>query len=76
MKRVTVYTKNGCPQCDMTKNVLDGEGVEYEVFNIDEDQEAKNYVIETLQLSSMPVVVVEGQEPVTGFRPEILLTLK
>jgi glutaredoxin-like protein NrdH len=76
MKKITVYTKNGCPQCDMTKNVLDGEEIDYVALNVDEDQEARSYVIETLRLSSMPVVVIEGQEPFTGFRPDILLTLK
>ncbi|MFS0905638.1 glutaredoxin domain-containing protein, partial [Priestia aryabhattai] len=25
MAQVTVYTKNGCPQCNMTKSVLEGE---------------------------------------------------
>lgn len=74
--KVTVYTKNGCPQCDMTKNVLNGEGVEFETINVDEDSEAREYVITVLQLTSMPVVVAEGQEPFTGFQPDKLLSLK
>ncbi|RTZ53876.1 glutaredoxin family protein [Bacillus sp. SAJ1] len=72
MSKVTVYTKNGCPQCEMTKVVLNGEGIEYDVFNVEEDQEAFDYVVNTLELRQMPVVLVEGQEPFTGFQPEKL----
>lgn len=73
---IKVYTKHGCPQCDMTKNMLDGEGIEFEVFNIDEDKEKYDYVVNTLGLRQMPVVEVEGKEPFSGFRPDILLTLQ
>lgn len=72
MKKVTVYTKYGCPQCDMTKNVLNGNGVEYELHNVEDDEAAMKFVREDLGLSSMPVVIVEGQEPFTGFRPDLL----
>jgi glutaredoxin-like protein NrdH len=77
---ITVYTKNGCPKCDMTKMVLNGEGIEFKAINIqDETDEGKKgyaYVVDVLQLSSMPVVVVEGQEPFTGFEPDKLKALK
>ncbi|PKR86503.1 glutaredoxin domain-containing protein [Heyndrickxia camelliae] len=72
MSKVTVYTKNGCPQCDMTKVVLNGEGIEFETFNVEEDENAFDYVVNTLNLRQMPVVVVEGQEPFTGFQPDKL----
>ncbi|MFQ3543449.1 glutaredoxin family protein [Halobacillus rhizosphaerae] len=75
MKKVTVYTKNGCVQCEMTKNVLKGEGVEFTAINVEEDQEAFNYVVEVLKLSQMPVVVVEGEKPFTGFQPDKLAEL-
>lgn len=72
---IKVYTKNGCPQCDMTKNVLNGEGIEFEVFNVEEDQEAFDYVVNTLGIRQMPVVVVDGQEPFSGFQPDKLQAL-
>lgn len=72
MKKVTVYTKYGCPKCDMTKNVLNGKGVEFTAINVQDDEEAMKFVVEELQLSSMPVVIIEGQEPFTGFRPDLL----
>lgn len=76
MAKITVFTKNGCPQCEMTKNVLKGEGIEFEVRNVEEDQEAFDYVVEVLKLRQMPVVEVEGQKPFSGFRPDLLQELK
>jgi glutaredoxin-like protein NrdH len=76
MAKVTVYTKYGCPQCDMTKLVLDGEGIEYETINVQDDEKAMEYVKEVLGLTSMPVVIVEGEEPFTGFRPDKLQEIK
>ncbi|MCR4362031.1 NrdH-redoxin [Bacillus subtilis] len=74
--KITVYTKNGCPQCEMTKNVLKGEGIEFVSKNVEEDSEAYVYVVETLGLRQMPVVEVEGEEPFAGFRPDKLQELK
>jgi glutaredoxin-like protein NrdH len=73
---ITVYTKNSCPQCEMTKRVLNSEGIKFKVINVEEDEHAFTYIKEELGLSSMPVVVVEGQEPFTGFRPDKLQELK
>jgi glutaredoxin-like protein NrdH len=76
MIKVKVYTKYGCPQCEMTKTVLNGEGIEFNSINIEDDQAAYDYVVNELNLRQMPVVVVEGKEPFSGFRPDILITLK
>ncbi|WP_409304858.1 glutaredoxin domain-containing protein [Peribacillus sp. SCS-155] len=76
MSTITVYTKNGCPKCDMTKNVLNAEGIEFETFNVEEDEKAYDFVVNTLGLREMPVVVAEGQEPFTGFQPDKLQALK
>ncbi|SDZ16137.1 glutaredoxin-like protein NrdH [Evansella caseinilytica] len=75
MGKVTVYTKNGCPQCDMTKVVLTGEGIAFETCNIEEDQKAYDYIVNTLNLRQMPVVVADGLEPFTGFQPDKLKEL-
>lgn len=86
MAKIKVYTKNGCHQCNMTKTVLNGEGIEFEAINIQEvdengeltekAKEAYDYVANKLKLTSMPVVVVDGQEPFTGFQPDKLKALK
>lgn len=76
MAKVTVYTKYGCPKCDMSKNVLNGEEIEFTAINVEDDAEAYNYVKEELGLMEMPVIVAEGHEIFTGFRPDLLKALK
>lgn len=86
-KKVVVYTKNGCPKCDMTKTVLNGEGIKFDMINIEdidpetnelteEAQKAYDFIVDELGLRQMPVVIVEGQEPFTGFEPEKLKAIK
>jgi glutaredoxin len=60
----------------MTKRVLTSEGIEFEAINVEDNEQAFTYIKEELGLSSMPVVVVDGQEPFTGFRPDKLQELK
>ncbi len=77
MSDIKVYTKNGCPQCDMTKRVLEGEGVNFKAINVEENEEAMKYIKEVLGLTSMPVVVVNnGEDIFTGFRPDKLQRIK
>lgn len=74
--KVTVYTKYGCPKCDMTKTVLKGEGIEFDAINVQDDEEAMTFIRDELQISSMPVVIKEGHDPIVGFEPEKLKELK
>lgn len=80
MSKVLVYTKNGCPKCDMTKNVLNGEGIEFDYINIqddtDEGREGYRVVTEVLKRTEMPVVLSNGEFQFTGFEPEKLKALK
>lgn len=81
---VTVYTKNKCPKCMMTKNVLGSEGVPFQIINIDEDlnqneREEKIQQFKELGFMSMPIVIKEGMSPneyISGFNPEKLQSLK
>lgn len=80
MTKVTVYTKNGCPKCDMTKLVLNAAGIEFKAINIEDDtdegREGYDFVVNKLELRSMPVVVADGHETFTGFEPSKLKELK
>lgn len=87
MAKVTVYTKNGCPKCNMTKMVLEGEGIKYDLINIEEvdektgeltekAKEGYNHVKVELGISSMPVIEAEGHEVFFGFQPDKLKELK
>ena len=42
---LTVYSKNNCPFCDQAKHLLKTNGFEYEEIKIDEDPEAREWLI-------------------------------
>ena len=40
-----LYTKNNCSFCDLMKTKLTNWGYEYEIINIQEDEEAKAFIV-------------------------------
>ena len=42
---ITMYTKNHCGYCMMAKALLQKHDVEYEEVNIDENEDARDYII-------------------------------
>lgn len=78
MKKVIVYTKNRCPECEklkfnlgyLPKEVKDTHTFEYR--NIDTSEEARDALIH-LGYSSVPVTFVEGGgAPIVGFEMGLL----
>ncbi|NKS64448.1 glutaredoxin-like protein NrdH [Rhodococcus hoagii] len=65
---ITVYTKPACVQCNATYRALDKAGLEYDVVDISENPEARDYVM-ALGYLQAPVVVA-GEEHWSGFRPD------
>mgnify|MGYP000849903716 CR=1 FL=1 len=70
---ITVYTKPACVQCNMTYKALDKAGLEYEVVDISQDDDARDYVM-ALGYLQAPVVVA-GDDHWSGFRPERIKSL-
>ena len=65
---ITVYTKPACVQCNATYKALDKQGLDYEIVDITEVPEARDYVM-ALGYLQAPVVVAGG-EHWSGFRPD------
>ena len=65
---VTIYSKNNCVQCKMTKRFLDSNHVEYREINLDE-QPVKN-----LGFNAAPVIQTPD-EVFSGFQPAKLKKL-
>ncbi|GAB20246.1 NrdH-redoxin [Gordonia effusa NBRC 100432] len=65
---ITVYTKPACVQCHATYKALDKQGLPYDVVDISENADAREFVKE-LGYLQVPVVVVDG-EHWSGFRPD------
>lgn len=68
MKKVIVYTKNRCPECEKMKVNLWRAPVPLEVDfrNIQEDSKYFDELVE-LGYQSVPVTIIEGHEPIVGF---------
>ena len=71
---ITVYTKNNCPQCMMTKHFLKDHHMDFEEINVDDNMEAKQLLIEK-NLLQLPVVT-NNEEWISGFQPQRLQQLK
>lgn len=72
---ITVYTKNNCMPCKMTKRKLQELGVNYKEINVDENLEALEYLMEC-GLRSLPVVFLDDEAIITGgYAPNILETI-
>lgn len=79
MNKITIYTKDSCPQCEATKRKFHSLGVAYNEINLDEDTGAVDFV-KWLGYSQAPVVVVSRCEDDnvvidqhwSGFRPDMI----
>lgn len=65
--KITIFSKNNCMQCKMTKKLLDKEGADYQEINIDERPDMIDYV-KDLGFSAAPVVKA-GDIIFSGFQP-------
>ncbi|HFH9839405.1 TPA: glutaredoxin-like protein NrdH [Streptococcus suis] len=70
---VTIYSKNDCVQCKMSKKFLDQYNVAYKEINLDEQPEYIEHV-KSLGFSSAPVIETET-ESFSGFQPPKLKAL-
>ncbi|HGI2442982.1 TPA: redoxin NrdH [Streptococcus agalactiae] len=73
MVAITVFSKNNCMQCKMTKKFLDQHGADFEEINIDEKPEKIEYV-KNLGFSAAPVIEA-GNVVFSGFQPSKLKEL-
>ena len=68
---VTVYTKNKCVQCQMSKNVLNDLGINYTEKNVDTNEKFMDEAKAT-GYKSMPIILKDGQVIASGFMPDVL----
>ncbi len=75
-QEITVYTKNHCPACRMTKKWLSSRDIQFKELNIDSEPE----LIAELKLYgfiSLPVVAVGSLDNAwAGFMPDRLKELQ
>lgn len=72
MTKVAVYSQPNCIQCTMTHRQLDKLGIAHDVVDLTKDPDAHAYVT-GLGYTSAPVVVVnDGEDHWSGFKPDRL----
>jgi glutaredoxin 3 len=62
---ITIYSKNHCPYCDKAKALLKLKGIVYEEIKIDENSEAKDFVVAQGH-RTVPQIYRDGQVLVEG----------
>ena len=62
---LTVYSKNNCAFCDRATALLEAKGVEFNVVKIDEDAEAREFVLGEGH-RSVPQIYKDGKLFVAG----------
>jgi glutaredoxin 3 len=64
---VKVYSIPDCPWCDKVKKYLKLKNVEYEEFNVEEDDEARNELYKISGDQVVPVTTIDGKNYVLSF---------
>lgn len=62
---ITIYSKNNCPFCVKAKNLLTIKGVDFEEVKIDENPEARDFVLAEGH-RSVPQIYRDGKLLVEG----------
>jgi glutaredoxin 3 len=62
---VTVYSKNNCPFCVQAKNLLKLKGIDFQEVKIDEDVDAKEFVLSEGH-RTVPQIYKDGRVLVEG----------
>lgn len=63
---IKIYTKTTCPYCDQAKQLLEAFGFEYEAVNIEQDSEARSWLLNEGH-RSVPQIYVNNQLIAGGF---------
>ncbi|AYW45501.1 glutaredoxin-like protein NrdH [Tetragenococcus koreensis] len=70
---ITLFSKNNCMQCKMTKRFLAENNISFEEVNIDNEPNALDWLKEQ-GFQSVPVITSDATT-VVGFRPDQLRQL-
>lgn len=74
--KVTVYTKVPCSQCNMTKNLMRREGIEFEEVDLMSNPELLEKFKEEGLMQAPIVVLGNDGRRWAGFRPDLIMELK
>lgn len=70
---ITIYSKPDCVQRNATYRAFDKQGLDYQVIDLTEDQQALDHV-NALGYQQVPVIIA-GDDHWSGFRPDKIKSL-
>ena len=68
MQEIKIYTTPTCPYCTMVKEYLKEKGVDFKEYNVAQDSEALNEMVQLTGLRTVPVITC-GRDVMVGFDP-------
>lgn len=74
MSNITLFTRNGCPQCRMTKHYLETHNISFTEHNINQEPQYIDY-LKGQGFQAVPVLEADGLQSFSGFRPDELKQL-
>lgn len=64
---ITIYTKTDCPYCDRAKALLESRGVQYTAINVEEQPEAREFLVDNGH-RSVPQIYKNNQHIPGGYQ--------
>ncbi|MDA2919060.1 glutaredoxin family protein [Desulfobacterota bacterium AH_259_B03_O07] len=71
MQEIRIYTTPTCAYCKMAKEYMKEKGVDFKEYNVAQDREALNEMVQLTGLRSVPVITC-GRDVMVGFDPDRL----
>lgn len=64
--KVEVYSTSYCPFCRMAERLLDGKGVAYAAYDVTDDHDKRQWLVDTTQQRTVPQIFI-NDESIGGF---------
>ena len=71
MKKVIIYSTPTCVYCKMAKEFFKKNNIEYQDFNVAEDEKAREEMVNKSHQLGVPVIDIDGEMFVGFNRPEL-----
>ncbi|HZX45473.1 MAG TPA: glutaredoxin domain-containing protein [Candidatus Nanoarchaeia archaeon] len=72
MPTVTVYSTPTCPWCFKAKDFLKDNNIKFVEKDVSLDDDARDEMAEKTGQMGVPVIVVQGHDPIIGFDQQAL----
>lgn len=67
--KITLYTRDNCPACNIMKYAFDNYNVKYKVYNVDQSERAMKRV-KDMGYSAVPLLLVDDVVKCVGYSPD------